>query len=214
VVITNYPEGEHELLEAVNNPEDSTAGIRMVPFGRELYIERGDFMEDPPKRFYRLAPGREVRLRYAFFITCEEVIRDDAGEVVELRCSYDPATRGGDSPDGRKVRGTLHWVSAAHAIAAEVRLFDHLFETAEPGAGGDLAAELNPSSLEVLEGCRLEPSLGELEVGDRVQFERQGYFAVDPDSRPSDPVFNRIVTLRDSWAKIQARNQSSGTAGR
>jgi glutaminyl-tRNA synthetase len=203
VVITNYPEGESEELDAVNNPEDPSAGTRKVPFGRELYIERDDFMEDPPKKFFRLAPGREVRLRYAYFITCNEVVKDSEGEVVELRCTYDPATRGGDSPDGRKVKATLHWVSAAHAVSAEVRLYDHLFEVESPGADGDFVDDLNPNSLEVLEDCRLEPSLAGLSVEERVQFERLGYFTVDPDSTAERPVFNRIVTLRDTWARIR-----------
>jgi glutaminyl-tRNA synthetase len=209
VVITNYPEDQYEELEAVNNPEDATAGTRMVPFGRELYIERADFMEDPPKKFFRLAPGREVRLRYAYLITCDEVVKNADGEIVELRCSYDPATRGGDAPDGRKVRGTLHWVSERHAIAAELRLYEHLFRSPDPGAGGDFLEDLNPESLRVLNDCRLEPALAELEPGDRVQFERQGYFCVDPDSTPSRPVFNRTVTLRDTWAKIQAKTKRS-----
>ncbi len=205
VVLENYPEGETEILEAINNPEDPAAGKRPVPFGRELYIERDDFLEDPPKKFFRLAPGREVRLRYAYFITCHEAIKDASGEVVELRCTYDPATRGGDPPDGRKVKGTLHWVSAADAVAAEVRLYDHLFAQPEPGAGHDFHEDLNPGSLEVLTGCRLEPALMEAVVGEPVQFERQGYFAPDPDSRPDKLVFNRTVALRDSWAKLQAR---------
>ena len=205
VVIENYPEGATEELEAVNNPEDSTAGTREVPFGRELYIERADFMEDPPKKFFRLAPGREVRLRYAYFITCREVIKDDAGEVVELRCTYDPETRGGDSPDGRKVKATLHWVSAAHAVAAEVRLYDHLFNRPDPGGDGDFLDDLNPDSLEVIDDARLEPSIAVFEPGDRFQLERLGYFCVDPDSVPGKPVLNRAVTLRDTWAKVRAR---------
>jgi len=202
VVITNYPEDEREELEAINNPEDPAAGTRMVPFGRELFIERDDFMEDPPKKFFRLAPGREVRLRYAYFITCNEVVKDD-GEIVELRCTYDPATKGGDAPDGRKVKATLHWVSAADSVAAEVRLYDHLFEVESPGADGDFIDDLNPDSLEILPECRLEPSLADLVPGDRVQFERLGYFAPDADSSPGRPVFNRIVTLRDTWARVQ-----------
>jgi glutaminyl-tRNA synthetase len=207
VVIENYPEGETEILEAVNNPEDPTAGTRDVPFSRELWIEREDFMEDPPKKFFRLSPGREVRLRYAYFITCREAIKDAAGEVVELRCTYDPATRGGDSPDGRKVKATLHWVSAAHAVPAEVRLYDHLFGRPDPGADGDVLADLNPRSLEVLEDCRLEPNLPDLPPGDALQFERQGYFCLDPDTTPERPVFNRTVGLRDSWVKIQAKDK-------
>ncbi|MGD8439308.1 MAG: glutamine--tRNA ligase/YqeY domain fusion protein [Holophagae bacterium] len=208
VVITNYPEGDSENLEAINNPEDPAAGTRTVPFGRELYIERDDFMEDPPKKFFRLAPGREVRLRYAYFITCDEVVKDASGEVVELRCSYDPATRGGDAPDGRKVKATLHWVSAAHALDAEVRLYGHLFEVEHPGAGGDFIDDLNPSSLTVLTGCKLEPGLADVGPGTQVQFERLGYFAPDLGSTPAEPVFNRVVTLRDTWAKI--RRQQSG----
>ncbi|HEX5078495.1 MAG TPA: glutamine--tRNA ligase/YqeY domain fusion protein [Geminicoccaceae bacterium] len=207
VVLENYPEDQTETLEAINNPEDLAAGRRRVPFGRELYIERDDFMEEPSNRFFRLAPGREVRLRYAYLVTCREVVKNARGEVVELRCSYDPATRGGDAPDGRKVRGTLHWVSAAHAVPAEVRLYDHLFTTPEPGAGGDFCDDLNPDSLEVLEGCRMEPALADAAAGEPLQFERQGYFALDPDSRPGRPVFNRTVALRDSWAKLQAKER-------
>jgi glutaminyl-tRNA synthetase len=208
VVITNYPEGEVEQLDAVNNPEDPAAGSRTVPFGRELFIEREDFMESPPKQFYRLAPGREVRLRYAYLITCQEVVKDASGEVVELRCTFDPATRGGNAPDGRKVKATLHWVSAAHAVAAEVRLYDHLFNRPDPGADGDFKDDIDPDSLEVLRGCRIEPALAGLPVEARVQFERQGYFCVDPDSTAAMPVFNRTVTLRDTWAKIQAKGQA------
>ena len=203
IVITNYPEGASEELAAVNNPEDPDAGSRMVPFGRELYIERDDFMEDPPKKFFRLAPGREVRLRYAYFITCNEVIKDSDGEIVELRCTYDPATKGGDAPDGRKVKATLHWVSAAHAVEAEVRLYDHLFEVEVPGADGDFVDDLNPNSLEIRSGCKLEPSLGPFVPGEQVQFERLGYFAPDTDSKEGALVFNRIVTLRDTWARIR-----------
>ena len=207
VVIENYPEGTSEELEAVNNPEDSAAGTRQVPFGRELYIERADFMEEPPKKFFRLAPGREVRLRYAYFITCRDVIKDDMGEVVELRCTYDPETRGGDSPDGRKVKATLHWVSAAHAVGAEVRLYDHLFNRPDPGADGDLLDDLNPGSLEVVDDAWLEPSIAAFGPGDRFQLERLGYFCVDPDSVPGKPVLNRAVTLRDSWAKVKAKSK-------
>ena len=206
LVIENYPEGESETLEAVNNPEDPEAGSRQVPFSRELWIEREDFMEDPPKKFFRLAPGREVRLRYAYFVTCTEVVKDAAGEIVELRCSYDPATRGGDSPDGRKVKATLHWVSAAHALPAEVRLYDRLFAAEVPGSGGrDAFEDLNPDSLEVLRECRLEPALAEAEVGVPLQFERLGYFCADPESAPGRPLFNRTVALRDSWAKAQRK---------
>ncbi|MGF1641359.1 MAG: glutamine--tRNA ligase/YqeY domain fusion protein [Rhodospirillales bacterium] len=206
LVIENYPEGETEMVAAINNPEDADAGTRLVPFTRELWIERDDFMEDPPKKFFRLAPGREVRLRYAYFVTCREVVKDASGAVVALRCTYDPASRGGDSPDGRKVKATLHWVSAAHAIAAEVRLYDHLFSSPDPGAGGDVLADLNPRSLEVLEDCRLEPSIALFPQGEPLQFERQGYFCRDPDSTPARPVFNRTVGLRDSWVKIQSKD--------
>jgi glutaminyl-tRNA synthetase len=203
VVIDNYPEGEGETLTAVNNPGDPDAGNRQVPFGRELWVEREDFMEDPPKKFFRLSPGREVRLRYAYFITCNEVIKDAAGEVVELRCTYDPETKGGDAPDGRKVKATLHWVSVAHAVTAEVRLYDHLFAAPEPGAEGDILDDLNPGSVVVLDDCRLEPALAGASSSEPVQFERQGYFYLDPDSTPDHPVFNRTVGLRDSWARLQ-----------
>ncbi len=205
VVIENYPKGEREALVAINNPGDESAGTHQVPFGRELYIERADFMEDPPKKFFRLAPGREVRLRYAYFITCQEVVKDADGEVVELRCSYDPTTRGGNAPDGRKVKATLHWVSAADAIDGEVRLYDHLFARPDPSAGDDWLDHLNPESLIVLEGCKLEPALGRMAPGTTVQFERQGYFSADRDSSPALPVFNRTMGLRDGWAKIQAK---------
>ena len=208
VVITNYPEGAGEELEAVNNPEDESAGTRRIPFGRELWIEADDFMEDPPRRFFRLAPGREVRLRYAYFITCEEVVKDADGHVVELRCTYDPATRGGDAPDGRKVKATLHWVSAAHAIEAEVRLYDRLFRVENPlevAEGEDWMDNLNPDSLEVRPHCWLEPGLAGAAPGTTVQFERLGYFCADPDSTPERPVFNRTVALRDAWANIRKR---------
>jgi glutaminyl-tRNA synthetase len=207
VVIENYPEGRSETLEAVNNPEDPDAGTREVPFSRVLYIEREDFMEDPPRKFFRLGPGREVRLRYAYFITCTDVIKDEqTGEIIELRCTYDPATRGGDAPDGRKVKSTLHWVSAEHAIEAEVRLYDHLFSKEDPNdveEGQNYRANLNPDSLETLTGCRVEPSLAAAPPGTRYQFERHGYFCVDPDTTDDRPVFNRTVSLRDTWAKIQ-----------
>jgi glutaminyl-tRNA synthetase len=205
VVIEDYPEGQVELMEAVNNPEDPAAGVRSVPFSRELWIERDDFMEDPPAKFFRLAPGREVRLRYAYFITCREVIRDASGEVVELRCTYDPATRGGDAPDGRRPKATLHWVSAAHAVPAEVRLYERLFVRPDPGADGDLLADLDPASEEVLAECWLEPAAADLAVGESVQFERLGYFSPDPDSVAGRPVLNRTLTLKDSWAKAQAK---------
>jgi glutaminyl-tRNA synthetase len=206
VVIENYPEGRVEELEAVNNPEDAGMGTRKVPFSRVLYIERDDFLEAPPRKFFRLATGREVRLRYAYFITCVGVRKDEeSGEIVELRCTYDPATRGGDAPDGRKVRGTLHWVSASHALEAETRLYDVLFSREDPDdvdEGEDLTACLNPRSLEILNGCRVEPSLASASPGDHYQFERLGYFCVDPDSAQGSLVFNRTVTLRDTWAKI------------
>ncbi len=205
LVIENYPEGESEDLQAVNNPGDLTAGTRSVPFSRELYIERDDFLEDPPKKFFRLAPGREVRLRYAFFVTCTGVIKNDAGEVVELRCTYDPETRGGNAPDGRKVKATIHWVSAEHAISAEVRQYEPLFREEEPDIKGSLGGALNPDSLKVLTGCRLEPSLADASPGDPVQFERLGYFCIDPDSGAGNHIFNRVVALRDSWAKIKAK---------
>jgi glutaminyl-tRNA synthetase len=202
LVIENYPQGRSEELQAVNNPEDASAGSRPVPFGRELFIERDDFLEVPPKNFHRLAPGREVRLRYAYFVTCRRVVKDAAGEVVELRCTYDPGTRGGNAPDGRKVRGTLHWVAAAHALPAEIRLYNPLFTRPDPGAAGDLLADLNLSSLEVLDGALVEPALAGDNAEGPVQFERQGYFCRDPDSGPGRPVFNRTVALRDSWAKL------------
>jgi len=205
VIIANFPEGRVEMLEAVNNPEDPAAGTRQVPFSRELYLERDDFMLDPPKKFYRLAPGREVRLRYAYFIKCVEVITDPAsGEVTQLICTYDPETRGGSAPDGRPVKATLHWVSAGHAVPAQVRLYDRLFTTPVPGEGsGDFKTDLNPHSLEVVTPAWLEPSLAAATPGSRWQFERLGYFCVDPDSTPGTPVFNRTVTLRDAWAKLQ-----------
>jgi glutaminyl-tRNA synthetase len=205
LVITNYPEGQVETFEVVNNPEDPSAGTRPVAFSRELWIERDDFMEDPPKKFFRLAPGREVRLRAAYFVTCREVVKDAGGEVVELRCIYDPETRGGSAPDGRSPKATLHWVSAAHAVAGEVRLYDHLFTRPDPGASGDLLADLSDRSEEILTGCFLEPALAGAPVGSRVQFERLGYFCVDPDSTPSLTVWNRIVTLRDTWSKVRQK---------
>ena len=207
LVVTNYPEGQVEEFDAVHNPEDPTAGTRKVPFSRDLFIEREDFMEDPPKKFFRLAPGREVRLRAAYFVTCQEVVKDSAGEVVELRCTYDPASRGGSAPDGRSPKATLHWVSAAHSVPGEVRIYEHLFKRPDPGADGDLLLDLSPQSEEVLTGCRLEPSLAGLPLGTRVQFERLGYFCVDMDTTPARPVFNRTVTLRDTWAKVQARGK-------
>jgi glutaminyl-tRNA synthetase len=204
VVIENYPEDQVEELEAINNPEDASAGTRRIPFSRTIYVEQDDYMEDPPKKFFRLGPGREVRLKHAYFITCREAVKNEAGEVVELRCTYDPASRGGESPDGRKVKGTLHWVSAAQAVEAEVRLYDHLFATEDPVSDKDVdfKEHLNPGSLVTLTGCRVEPGLADAEPGARFQFLRHGYFCVDEkDSRPGRPVFNRTVALRDSWAK-------------
>ncbi|MGH9769984.1 MAG: glutamine--tRNA ligase/YqeY domain fusion protein, partial [Blastocatellia bacterium] len=208
VVIDNYPDDLVEEMDAVNNPEDASAGTRKVPFSKVLYIEQEDFREDPPKQFYRLAPGREVRLRYGYLITCQSVVKDADGNVVELHCTYDPATRGGNTPDGRKVKSTIHWVSAAHAVDAEVRLYDTLFTKEDPndvGEGQDFTANLNPNSLDVLTGCKVEPSLRDAAPGARYQFERMGYFCVDPDSAPGKPVFNRTIGLRDTWAKIEQR---------
>ena len=207
VIITNYPEGEDELLDAINNPEDETAGKRQVPFGRELTIEQDDFMEDPPRKFFRLGPGREVRLRYAYFITCNEVVKDDDGNVIELKCTYDPKTKGGTSPDGRKVKGTIHWVSSKHAIGAEVRLYDRLFRVPNPASKENFIDALNPDSLTVLKDCKLEPELESAKIGIPVQFERLGYFCKDPDSKET-LIFNRTVPLRDSWAKIEKQLQS------
>ncbi|MCB9155606.1 MAG: glutamine--tRNA ligase/YqeY domain fusion protein [Caldilineaceae bacterium] len=208
LVIENYPAGQTEEFEAINNPEDESAGTRMVPFSRELYVERDDFLEDAPRKWHRLAPGKEVRLRYACLVTCNEVIKDENGEVVELRCTWDPESRGGNAPDGRKVRGTIHWVSAPHAIPAEVRLYDRLFATENPDDvddEGDFTDNLNPNSLEINTHALVEPSLANAEPGERYQFERLGYFCVDLDSTPDNLVFNRTVTLRDSWAKIAAK---------
>jgi glutaminyl-tRNA synthetase len=213
VVIDNYPEGQTEELEAINNPEDPSAGTRQVPFSRELYIERSDFMEEPPRKFFRLAPGREVRLRYAYFVTCTDVVKDEQGRVTELHCTYDPATRGGDAPDGRKVKATLHWVSAAHALKAEVRLYDTLFTKEDPDEteeGQDFTANLNPNSLEVREDCFVEPTLAGVEPLSRYQFERIGYFCTDPDTTPDRLVFNRTVGLRDTWARIQKTQSRKG----
>jgi glutaminyl-tRNA synthetase len=207
VVVENYPAGQVEEVEVVNNPEDPSAGSRTVSFGRELWIERDDFLEEPPAKFFRLAPGREVRLRSAYFVTCREVVKDGAGQIVELRCTYDPATRGGDAPDGRRPKATLHWVSAERAIPAEVRLYDHLFGRPDPGAEGDLFADLNPESETVLRGCFVEPILAQTIVGETVQFERLGYFSPDPDSTPGHLVFNRTLTLKDTWARLQAQGR-------
>jgi glutaminyl-tRNA synthetase len=208
VVIDNYPEEEEEWMDAVNNPEDPEAGTRKVPFSKVFYIEQDDFMEDPPKKFFRLAPGREVRLRYAYFITCTDVVKDDSGQILELRCSYDSATRGGNSPDGRKVKSTIHWVSASHALRAEIRLYDHLFTKERPEDttdGEDFKSNLNPQSLKTLSNCMIEPSLKEANTLDRFQFERLGYFCLDEDSRKDKIIFNRTVTLRDTWAKLQKK---------
>ncbi|HEY5519501.1 MAG TPA: glutamine--tRNA ligase/YqeY domain fusion protein [Candidatus Limnocylindrales bacterium] len=205
VVIDNYPEGQIETFEVSNNPEDESAGTRKVEFSRELWIERDDFMEEPAPKFFRLSPGSEVRLRAAYFITCESVVKDASGTVTELHCTYDPATRGGASADGRRPKATLHWISAGHALPAEVRLYDHLFSTPTPGADGDLMADLSPNSEEVLPAAYVETALADAELGTTYQFERLGYFALDPDSTPGRPVFNRTVTLRDTWAKVQAQ---------
>jgi glutaminyl-tRNA synthetase len=207
VVIDNYSEGQVEEFDVINNPEDSEMGSRKVPFSRVVYIEQGDFLEDPPKKFFRLAPGREVRLKSAYYITCVNVVKDEqTGEVVEVHCTYDPESRGGGTPDGRKVRGTLHWVSGQHALDAEVRIYDHLFTKEDPnevGEGEDFTANINPNSLEILTSCKVEPHLADVAPGTRYQFLRQGYFVVDPDSTGEKLVFNRAVSLRDTWAKIQ-----------
>lgn len=206
VVLLNYPEGQTEEFEVVNNPEDPTAGTRTVPFGRVLFMEREDFREEPPPKYFRLAPGREVRLRYAYFIRCESVVKDESGKVIEVHCTYDPETRGGDASDGRKVKATLHWLSAQHAVEAEVRLYNSLFTTSDPDEGDGYLANVNPDSLEVRR-CFVEPSLGQVKPGERFQFERVGYFCVDPDTQPGSPVFNRTVTLKDAWAKLEKRMQ-------
>jgi glutaminyl-tRNA synthetase len=206
VVLINYPEDQVEWMEAINNPEDASAGTRLVPFRRVLYIEQDDFREVPPPKYFRLAPGKEVRLRYGYFIRCVEVIKNEAGEIVELHCTYDPETRGGYAPDGRKVQGTLHWVAAQHALDAEVRLYDRLFTVADPldsQEGEDFLSFVNPKSLEVLAGCKVEPSLLAVKAGEWFQFERVGYFCVDPEASAEKSVFNQTVTLRDTWAKIE-----------
>jgi glutaminyl-tRNA synthetase len=203
IVIENYPEGQVEELEAVNNPGDAGAGSRKVPFSRELYIEQEDFREVPPPKFFRLSPGREVRLRYAYFITCKEIVKDAAGNVVEVRCTYDPTTKGGNAPDGRSPKATMHWVSATHSAPAEVRLYDRLFADERPTE----ETALNPNSLEILTDSRVEPSLANVNPGDRYQFERMGYFCVDLDSKPEALVFNRTVTLRDTWTKIEKKQK-------
>jgi len=210
VVIDNYPEGQVEQMDAVNNPEDRSAGSRKVPFSKVLYIEQDDFRENPPKQYFRLSPGREVRLRYGYLVTCTSVVKNDQGEVVEVHCTYDPATRGGNTPDGRKVKATIHWASAAHAVDAEVRVYETLFSKENPDEtedGKDFTANLNPNSLEVISQAKLEPSLAEAKPGSRYQFERLGYFCVDPDSKPGKPVFNRTVALKDGWAKIEKKQK-------
>jgi glutaminyl-tRNA synthetase len=210
VVIDNYPDGQTEEMEAVNNPEDESAGMRKVPFSKVLYIEQDDFREEPPKGYFRLSPGREVRLRYAYFVTAQSVVKNDKGEVIEVHCTYDPASKGGNSPDGRKVKSTIHWVAADHAIDAEVRIYDTLFTKPDPGdvpEGQDFTANLNPNSLETLTRCKLEPSLANTKPGDRYQFERLGYFCADPDSRPGAPVWNRTVALKDTWAKVEKKGK-------
>jgi glutaminyl-tRNA synthetase len=213
VVLTNYPEDQVEEFEVVNNPEDESMGTRKLPFSRVLYVEQQDFREDAPRKWFRLAPGREVRLKNAYYITCQEVIKDEDGNVIELRCTYDPESRGGSTPDGRRVRGTLHWVSAAHALDATVRLYDHLFvkpDVTDVGEGSDFMDNLNPNSLETLTSCKIEPGLGEAKPGSRYQFLRMGYFCVDPDSTGEQMVFNRTLTLRDTWAKIEKAQKRKG----
>jgi glutaminyl-tRNA synthetase len=208
VVIDNYPEGKSEEMDAVNNPEDASAGSRKVPFGRVLYIEQDDFREEPPKGYFRLSPGREVRLRYAYFVTCTSVVKNDKGEVIEVHCTYDPASHGGNSPDGRKVKSTIHWVSAEHAVDTEVRIYENLFvkeNPAEVEEGKDVLSNLNPSSLEVIPSAKLEPSMANAAAGGHYQFERLGYFCVDPDSKPGKPVFNRTVALKDAWARAEKK---------
>jgi glutaminyl-tRNA synthetase len=208
LVIDNYPEGKEEFVEVANNPEDPSAGTRQVPFSRELYIEHDDFREVPPPKYYRLSPGKEVRLRNAYFVTAQRVVKDAAGNIVEVHCTYDPASRGGNSPDGRKVKSTMHWVSAAHAFSAEIRLYDKLFTKADPydlEEGQDVLDNLNPNSLEILTGAKLEPSLASARLEDRFQFERVGYFCLDPDSTEEKKIFNRTLALKDSWAKIEKK---------
>ena len=204
LVIDNYPEGQVEEMDAINNPEDPAAGTRKVPFSKTLYIEQDDFRETPPPKYFRMFPGNEVRLRYAYLVTCTQVIKDEAGNVVEVHATYDPATRGGDAPDGRRVKSTIHWVSADHALPAEIRLYEQLF-TAERPDDGDLEEILNPNSLESLPNAYVEPALAQANPGDHIQFERTGYFCLDPDTKPGHPVFNRTVTLKDSWAKIAGK---------
>src|SRR6202041_1026190 len=213
VVIDNYPENQTEEMDAVNNPEDPSAGTRKVPFSRVLYIEQDDFKEDPPKQYFRLSPGREVRLRWGYFITCVSVVKDENGNPVELHCTYDPATRGGNAPDGRRVKATIHWVSAAHAVDAEVRIYENLFAKENPSEvelGKDVLDNLNPNSLEIMADAKVEPSLASAAAGSRYQFERLGYFCVDPDSVPGKPVFNRTVALKDAWARVEKKQGGKG----
>ncbi len=214
VTIENYPEDLTEELDFINNPEDETAGGRKVPFSRELYIEREDFQEEPHRKFKRLAPGREVRLRYAYIIKCKEIRKDDEGNVIELICTYDPETRGGNAPDGRKIKGTIHWVSALHAVNCSVRLYDRLFDSPNPLADDDFLSTINSESLEVLEGCMVEPALGAIGTGVPVQFERKGYFCKDPDSTEDCPVWNRTVGLRDTWGKILEKDGKNSNIGK
>jgi glutaminyl-tRNA synthetase len=212
-VIDNYPEGQTEEMDAVNNPEDETAGSRKVPFSRVLYIEQDDFREVPPPKYFRLTPGREVRLRYGYLVTCTGVVKNDKGEVVEVHCTYDPATRGGNTPDGRKVKATIHWVSAAHAVDAEVRIYENLFLKEDPSdveEGKDVLDNLNPNSLEIIADAKVEPSLASAAAGSRYQFERLGYFCADPDSKPGRPVFNRTVALKDAWARVEKKRGGKG----
>jgi glutaminyl-tRNA synthetase len=211
LIIENYPEGRTETLQAINHPDNPGAGTRPITFGREIFIEQDDFMEDPPKKFFRLSPGREVRLRYGFFVTCKDIVRGPSGQITALRCTYDPATKGGNAPDGRKVQATLHWVAAADAVTAEIRIYEQLFNRPDPGADGDVMADLNPVSMEVLSGCLVEPALASAPEGEAVQFERLGYFCRDRDSTPSNPVFNRTVGLRDTWAKVRAEGPKPRT---
>jgi glutaminyl-tRNA synthetase len=205
LVIDNYPEGQTEEMDAVNNPENPAAGTRKVPFSKIIYIEQDDFRETPPPKYFRLYPGNEVRLRYAYLIRCTSVVKDESGTVVEVHATYDPATRGGDAPDGRKIKSTIHWVSAQHALPAEIRLYEQLFTVERPDDGEDIDSILNPNSLEVLGNSFVEPELAQAQVGDKIQFERTGYFCVDPDSQPGKLVFNRTVSLRDSWAKLEQK---------
>jgi glutaminyl-tRNA synthetase len=213
VVIDNYPENQVDEMDAVNNPEDESAGSRKIPFSRLLYIEQDDFREVPPPKYFRLSPGREVRLRYGYFVTCTNVVKNEKGEVIEVHCTYDPASKGGNSPDGRKVKSTIHWVSAAHAVDAEVRIYENLFTKENPSdveLGKDVLDNLNPNSLEIIADAKVEPSLANAAAGARYQFERLGYFCVDPDSKPGKPVFNRTVALKDAWARAEKKQGGKG----